>query len=214
MACAVCKTAKAKRFCPGLNTDICTACCGTGREETIDCAISCQYLADAHKHEKKPVRDPKLTPGADIELSDDFLRGHEFVIVLLGSAMSEGIRRFPNAMDADAVDALDHLSKTWRAMDSGLVYESAPVNPIAIAMFDAVTKRVEELRERIREADATQTLPDKAILGVIVFLQRVAFGLNNGRSRCKAFLVFLSQFYIDMKKEEAEAAAEEPKVIL
>jgi hypothetical protein len=81
-------------------------------------------------------------------------------------------------------------------------------------MFDAVKKRVEELRERIRQADATQTLPDKAILGVIVFLQRVAFGLNNGRSRCKAFLVFLLQFYVDMKKEEAEAAAEESKVIL
>jgi hypothetical protein len=197
-----------------VNAEICTACCGTGREETIDCPITCEYLAEAHKHEKKPERDPKLTPGADIELTDEFLRAHEFVIVLLGSAMSEGVRRFPQATDADAVDALEHLSKTWRAMDSGLVYESAPVNPIAIAMFDAVRKRVDELRERIREADAGATLPDKTILGVIVFLQRVAFGLNNERSRCKAFLVFLSQFYVDMKREEAEAAAEEPKVIL
>jgi hypothetical protein len=194
-----------------VNAEICSACCGEGREETIDCPITCQYLAEAHKHEKKPARDPKLTPGADIELTDDFLRAHEFVIVLLGSAMSEGIRRFPNATDADAVDALEHLSKTWRAMDSGLVYESAPVNPIALSVFDGVTKRVEELRERIRQADATETLPDKAILGVIVFLQRVAFGLNNGRSRCKAFLEFLGQFYVDMKKEEA---AEESKVIL
>ena len=39
----------------GSECRICTACCGTGREETIDCAISCQYLADAHQHEKKPV---------------------------------------------------------------------------------------------------------------------------------------------------------------
>jgi hypothetical protein len=197
-----------------LNAEICSACCGAGREETIDCAIACQYLADAHKHEKKPARDPKLTPGADIELTDDFLRGHEFVIVLLGSALSEAVQRFPDATDADAVDALEHLSKTWRAMHSGLVYESAPVNPIAISMFDAVGKRVDELRERIREAGSAQTLPDKAVLGVIVFLQRVAFGLNNGRRRCKAFLVFLSQFYVDMKKEEAEAEAEEPRVIL
>ncbi|HVW09600.1 MAG TPA: hypothetical protein VHC90_13510 [Bryobacteraceae bacterium] len=198
-----------------MNAEICSACCGAGREETIDCPLTCEYLAEAHKYEKKPERDPKLTPGADIDLTDDFLHAHEFVIVLLGSAMSEAIRRFSNATDADAVDALEHLAKTWRTMDSGLVYESAPVNPIALGMFDAVKKRVEELRERIRDSGAEATLPDKTILGVIVFLQRVAFGLNNGRSRCKAFLDFLSQFYVDMKQEEAEAEAEEePRVIL
>jgi hypothetical protein len=43
----------------------------------------------------------------------------------------------------------------------------------------------------------------------------VAFGLNNGRSRCKAFLVFLSQFYVDMQPGEEEAmAADAPGIIL
>jgi hypothetical protein len=197
-----------------VNAEICPACCGTGREETIDCPISCEYLAAAQKHEKKPARDPQMMPGADIELTDEFLRGHEYLIVLVGSAISEAAPGYPNAVDADAEDALEHLSKTWRAMKSGLVYESAPVNPVALAMFDAVKTRVEDIRERIRDADAAQSLPDEAVLGVIVFLQRVAFGLYNGRSRCKAFLVFLSQFYVDMKKEEAEALEEEPRIVL
>jgi hypothetical protein len=130
--------------------------------------------------------------------------------------MSEAVQVHTNALDSDAVDALEALVKTWKALDSGLIYESAPVNPIALSMFDAVKARVDDLRERIQKADATQNLPDQAVLGVLVFLQRVAFGLNNGRSKCKAFLVFLSQFYVDMKKEEEEAAAveEEPRVIL
>jgi hypothetical protein len=213
--CAICKTAKARRFCPGVNDEICTACCGAGREETIDCPLTCEYLAEAHKHEKKPEKNPELMPGKDVALDDDFLRTNEFLIVLLGSSMSEAIRNHPSATDADAVDALDKLATTWQTLVSGIYYETKPVNPVALDIFDAVKARVEDMRARIKDAEITQDLPDNVVLGVLVFLQRVAFGLNNGRSKCKAFLVFLSQFYVDMKKaEEEEAEAEESKIIL
>jgi hypothetical protein len=46
----------------------------------------------------------------------------------------------------------------------------------------------------------------------------VAFGLNNGRSKCKAFLVFLAQFYVDTSKDEEETsdlvADDAPRVVL
>ena len=213
--CAICKTAKARRFCPGINEEICAACCGAGREETIDCPLTCEYLAEAHKHEKKPEKNPDLMPGKGVSLDDDFLRTNEFLIVLLGSSMSEAIRNYPSATDADAVDALDKLVSTWQTQVSGVYYETRPVNPVALEIFDAVKARVDDMRARIKDAEITQDLPDNVVLGVLVFLQRVAFGLNNGRSKCKAFLVFLSQFYVDMKKaEEEEAEAEEPKIIL
>ena len=216
MACAICKTAKPKRYCEGLKENICTACCGISREETVDCPLTCQYLAEAHRHENKPERDPASVPGQDVDLNDDFLRAHEFLIVLLASAMLEGARRHPSATDADAVEALDALARTWRTLDSGLYYETKPVGLPAIDMAEAIKARIEDLRERIKKADSAQSLPDSAILGVLVFLQRVAFGLNNGRSKCKAFLVFLSQSYVDMAAEEkAEKAEDEaPRVIL
>ena len=154
-------------------------------------------------------------PGKDVSLDDDFLRANEFLIVLLGSSMSEAIRNYSSATDADAVDALDKLTTTWQTQVAGVYYETRPVNPVALEIFDAVKARVEDMRARIKDAEVTQGLPDNVVLGVLVFLQRVAFGLNNGRSKCKAFLVFLSQFYVDMKKaEEEEAEAEEPKIIL
>ena len=204
MPCALCKTAKAKRFCPALNEEICTACCGAGREETIDCALTCEYLAEAHLHEKKPPSDPEAMPGKDVPLDDDFLHTNEFLIVILGSALYEAVRPYPGATDADAADALDSLARTWRTLVAGIYYETKPVNPVALDMFDAVKARVENLRTRMKEAGTTQSLPDAVVLGVLVFLQRVAFGLNNGRSRCKAFLVFLSQFYVDTSKDEEE----------
>jgi hypothetical protein len=213
--CAICKTAKAKRFCEGIREEICTGCCGAGREETIDCPLTCQYLAEAHRHEKKPPSDPENMPGKDIPIHDDFLRANEFLIVLLGSAMSEAVRPHASATDADAVDA---LAKTWRTLAAGIYYETKPVNPVALDMFDAVKARVDDMRSRMKAAETTQSLPDNVVLGVIVFLQRVAFGLNNGRSKCKAFLVFLSQFYVDMKDEENEAGGlvsdDGPRVVL
>jgi len=215
--CAICKTAKARRFCPGINEEICAACCGIGREESIDCPLTCEYLAEAHKHEKKPPRDPELMPGKDVPIDDEFLRIHEFLIVLLGSAMSESVRPHRNANDADAVDALESLVTSFRTLNAGIYYETKPVNPIAADIFEAVQARVEDLRKRMKEAGATQSLPDAAVLGILVFLQRVAFGLNNGRSKCKAFLVFLSQFYVDMKDEEEAAAMasdDAPRVVL
>ncbi len=157
-------------------------------------------------------------PGKDVPLDDDFLRTNEFLIVILGSAMFEAVRPYPAATDADAAEALDALARTWRTLVAGIYYETKPVNPVALDMFDAVKARVENLRTRMKEAGSTQSLPDAVLLGVLVFLQRVAFGLNNGRSKCKAFLVFLSQFYVDTAKDEAEAseldADDAPRVVL
>jgi hypothetical protein len=212
--CAICKTAKARRFCPGVREEICSACCGRGREETIDCPLTCEYLAEAHKHEKKPPSDPEAMPGKDVPIDDEFLHTNEFLIVLLGSAISEAARPHTSAIDTDAVAALESLGTTWRSQVAGIYYETKPVNPIAADIFEGFQARVTEIRERMKKADTDQSLPDQTVLGVLVFLQRVAFGLNNGRSKCKAFLVFLLQFYVDMKKEEEEDAPAEPLVIL
>ena len=153
-------------------------------------------------------------PGKDVPLTDDFLRINEYVIVLLGSAMFDAVRPHADARDADAADALEALARTYRTLVAGIYYETKPVNPIAMDIFEGVKASIEDIRARMKAADSTKTLPDAIVLGVLVFLQRVAFGMNNGRSKCKAFLVFLSQFYVDMKKEEEEAVAEEPRIIL
>jgi hypothetical protein len=91
------------------------------------------------------------------------------------------------------------------------------VNPIAADMFEAVEARIADVRRRMEEADGKYSLPDPIVEGVVLFLQRVAFGLNNGRPKCKAFLVFLSQFYVNVKDAEAEAeeaGGDEPLVVL
>ena len=154
MPCAICKTAKAKRFCPGVREEICTGCCGAGREQTIDCPLDCEYLAEAHRHEKKPEHDPALMPGQDVPLSDEFLQTHEFLLGLLGSAMCKAVMPHENAIDADAVEALDCLAKTRRTLVAGIYYETKPVNPIAADMFEGVIARLGAV-----EVEALQFFP-------------------------------------------------------
>ena len=52
MPCAICQIRRPRRFCPGVRGDICSLCCGTEREVTVNCPLDCEYLQEARKHEK------------------------------------------------------------------------------------------------------------------------------------------------------------------
>jgi hypothetical protein len=172
------------------------------------------YLAEAHKHEKKQPLDLAAMPGKDVPIDDDFLRANQHLILLIASAMFEALRQYPNALDADVADALDSLARTWRSFSSGIYYEATPVNPIAGEIFEAVKARVDYIRTRMKEAGAAHALRDAVVLGVLVFLQRLAAGMNNGRSKCKAFVVFLSDFCLEMKSDLEASLADQPRVVL
>ncbi|MGH9397535.1 MAG: hypothetical protein ACRD18_11880 [Terriglobia bacterium] len=69
MVCPICQKHKAKRFCPAKVEMICTVCCGTQREVTIDCPSDCSYLIASRQHqderrevewEKMPFREQKI----------------------------------------------------------------------------------------------------------------------------------------------------------
>ena len=81
MACAICHIRKPRRFCPGVRGDICTICCGTEREVTVDCPWDCAYLQEARKHERSAQVNADGFPNQDIRVSEDFLRDHEPLLV-------------------------------------------------------------------------------------------------------------------------------------
>lgn len=60
--CNLCKTKKSKRFCPAIDNNICTMCCGVKRGKEIACPEDCKYylqgkLNDNEKSLNKLVRD-------------------------------------------------------------------------------------------------------------------------------------------------------------
>ncbi|HVW83287.1 MAG TPA: hypothetical protein VHB50_01335, partial [Bryobacteraceae bacterium] len=129
MNCAICGVRKPKRYCPGVQGEICTICCGTEREQSVDCPLDCEYLRDAHEHERHPELKAESIPNSDIEVSEEFLQQNEWVLLLLSSALAQGAMKNPGVTDYDIRDALDSLVQTYRTLQSGLYYEARSSNP-------------------------------------------------------------------------------------
>jgi hypothetical protein len=215
--CVICNIRKPRRHCPGVNGDICSICCGTEREQSIDCPLECAFLRDAHEHERPAELDPSTIPNQDIEVTEEFLRTNEVLMALISIALVEGALQSPGVTDYDLREALEALVKTYRALQSGILYETVPDNRFAAAIVAAVRDRLADIQKREIEASGSSSLRDADVLGVIAFMQRLEYSRNNGRKRSRAFLDFLRGFYIPPEAGEAqpsEVEPEAPRVIL
>ena len=184
--CKKCEKRRARRHCPGVGGDICPVCCGTERENTIDCPIDCEFLQEARRHDHPPQVTPEELPNKDIRVSEQFLHDHEEVVVWLTMALAQAMEK-ERAVDFDTREALEAIIKTYRTLESGLIYETRPQNPYAAGVQKALQESIEELRKHMAEKTGMQVLRDGDVLGALVFLQRLEIQHNNGRRRGRAF---------------------------
>src|SRR6476620_4402243 len=129
--CVICHVRKPRRYCPGVTGDICTVCCGTERENTVSCPLECPYLREARAREREPDVDPREFPNQDIKVEEDFLRRNEPLLIYVAGGLANAALETEGAIDTDVREAIDSLIRTYRTLQSGLVYEARPDNPIA-----------------------------------------------------------------------------------
>jgi len=192
--CKICNKARAKRACPGVEGDICATCCGTGREVIIDCPRTCPFLREARKHDEPAQLTAEQVPNYDISVSEEFVRKQEHFVLWLGNSLTRAMEA-GKAVDSDAREAMEALIKTYRTLESGLVYEPRPANPYAAGLQEALKSAIEEWRSRMAESLGMTTVRDADILGVLVFIQRLELQHANGRRRGRAFLDFLAEHF-------------------
>jgi hypothetical protein len=184
--------------------EICPSCCGTGRENTIDCPLECEYLLEARKHEHPvPIGDGDF-PNSDIRLTEDFVARQEHLVMWLSLALALAIDTH-KAVDSDAREGLEALIRTYRTRESGLIYETRPQNPYAAEIQEALKLSIEELGKRMQEKSGMYQLRDADVMGVLVFLQRLALQHNNGRPRGRSFLHFLRSMFPAKPQESVVA---------
>jgi archaellum component FlaC len=192
--CKLCEKKRARRYCPGVTGEICPICCGTERENTIDCPLDCEHLQEARQHERPAAPGAGDIPNRDIRLSEQFLEDHEDELMWLTRALARAMET-GKSVDLDAREALDALIRTYRTLESGLIYETRPQNPYAAAIQQSLRQSIEDLRERMAEESGMQRLRDADVLGTLVFLQRLEMQHNNGRRRGRAFFDFLRSYF-------------------
>jgi hypothetical protein len=195
MACAICEVRRPRRFCPGVRGDICSTCCGTEREATVDCPLDCEYLREARKHERPVPLDGLEIPNREIEVTERLLRENDGLLSRAAAALFVSAMETPGVADADIRETLDALVRTFRTLGSGVYYETRPVNPLAAAVYEAVQAAIAAYREEERQQLGMTRTRDAGVLGVLVFLQRVELDRNNGRRRGRAFLDSIGRVY-------------------
>ena len=193
--CKICETRRPRRYCPGVRGDICSLCCGTEREVTVNCPFDCRFLQEAHERERKPPLSADAFPNQDIRITDRFLAEREPLLMFTANMMTQAALNLEGAIDLDVREALQALIRTYRTMQSGLYYDSRPTNPIAARIYDEFQQQLAAFREQVAQQQGVHTIRDTDILGLLVFLERLELQHNNGRRKGRAFLHWMTQYF-------------------
>lgn len=194
MACAICEVRRPRRYCPGVRGDICSLCCGNEREQTVDCPLDCPFLRESREREKLPEVDPKSMPNMDIRVTDQFLREHEHLLLFISGTLAEAALQGQGIVDYDVRQALEALIRTYRTRESGLIYDTRPTNPMAAHVYGEIMRNLEAFERDIAQRAGMAALRDAAVLGVLVFLQRLEYQNNNGKRKGRAFIDLVRHF--------------------
>jgi hypothetical protein len=192
-SCAICSTRRFRRSCSGLGKGICAQCCGASREVTVSCPLDCPYLRDARQHERPPEPDLAKLPNQDVEITESFAARNSGLFNFLCAVILKHSAGLQGLVDNDLREALDSLARTYRTLESGLIYETRPANLVAAELQQRLHAELEGFRKHVKEDAGMETVRDADVLGALVMLQRMEFGRNNGRQRGRAFIDFLFQ---------------------
>jgi hypothetical protein len=191
--CKICGQRRAKRACPAVQAEICPICCGTQREVSLSCPLDCLYLREGHKHEKPVPLPPADIADRDVEVSEDFLRSREELMLFCMFALLQGCLRTPGALDSDLQEALGAIVQTLRTAKSGLIYETRSQNTIAAAIQRSFSESLAGYQKTLEEQEHLSRIPDSDLLPVLVLLRRLSQQNNNGRPRGRMFIGMLSE---------------------
>ena len=166
---------------------------------TVSCPLDCEYLREARIHEK-PSALPTDYPNKDVRITDEFLSTHEGLLTILSVSLAGACAERPEMIDFDVREGLEALIRTYRTLESGLIYETKPTNPLAAYIAEKLPNTVTDFDERLKAAGVSP-LRDAVVLGVLVFLQRMEMHHNNGRRKGRAFISFLTDSFPARKVE-------------
>ncbi|HEV2178004.1 MAG TPA: hypothetical protein VGW33_12525 [Terriglobia bacterium] len=192
MICPICQKRKASRFCPAKAESICSVCCATEREVTIDCPSDCDYLIASRQREGgRRVIDWSKIPFADVKIPPEAMAGHWPLI----SALVWVIARFAQdnrpLVDTDAIASVTALAETYRTLSSGLYYEKPPDYRLQRELYEALKVGIEDYKKAEAQEMGATRLGDGTVRDALIFLAQIGSTRQNGRPKGRAYLDFL-----------------------
>jgi hypothetical protein len=200
--CKICGKRRARRACPAVHGDICTICCGSEREVSLSCPLECEWLQEAHRHEKPIAIAENQLSNPDVVVSEEFLQRHEELLLFSIYSLVQAALRTPNAVDADVIAALEALIQTHRTLESGLVYETRAENSIAASVQRSFASSLADYQKQRAEREHLSSHRNSDILAVLVFLHRIGQQNQNGRPKGRMYLDLLRHMTPEPRVDE------------
>lgn len=147
--------------------------------------------------------NPETVPHRDLGISEEWLEKHSDLIAVLATALRNEANR-AGAVDSDAREAIAGLVQSYRTLQSGVIYEAVPPNPLAADIYDAVSMAITRLLELEREQSGRERTRDGDFLRALAFLDILAIDRSNGRRYGRSFLDAL----VRLQEPEVDAGRE------
>lgn len=192
LACPICQKRKAKRFCPAKAGNICSVCCGTEREVTIDCPADCPYLVASREYdsERREI-DWSKVPFSDTKIDSAFVAEHERFFAALTYAICLYARDNRPLVDSDVVASLRALAETYRTLSGGIYYEKVPDYQLQRGLYQALKAAIDDHKRAEAQKFGVTRVRDSEIRDALIFLTQVGVTHSNGRPKGRAYLDFL-----------------------
>jgi len=202
IVCKLCGHRRAKRACPAVDGEICALCCGEQREVTLLCPLDCVYLREARKREKTVEIPVEAISNKDIEISEEFVRSREELLLFCVYSLVQAALRTPHTVDMDVLLSLDALIKTQRTAQSGLLYETRAGNTVAAAVQQKFSESLKNYEAERQQRESLPPHADRDIFKTLVFLHRIGQQNSNGRLKGRMFIDMLRGMVPDTEVDE------------
>jgi hypothetical protein len=205
LSCPICEKRKAKRFCPAKAETICSQCCGTEREVTIDCPSDCPHLVASRQYDlERKDTDWSKAPFAETKFRRTAVGELAGLIDALARSICQCASEHRPLTDLDVQAAIESLAETYRTLSSGLYYERPPDYAYQRELYLKLKEGIEEYKKALSQRLGVANVRPADIRDALVFLAQLCFAHSNGRPKGRAFLDLLRS---NFKSEELASSA-------
>ena len=194
MICPICNKRKATRQCPARAESICSICCGTEREVTIDCPSDCPHLVASRKYDITRMEiDWAKVPFAEVKFNHHFAHTHGAMLFYIDRAICQFAADHREVVDADVRAALQTMAESYRTQASGIIYEKPLDYALQRALYESLKTSLTEFREKEAERVGMTTVRDSDVRDAMIFLTQLCAVHENGRPKGRAYLDLIRQ---------------------
>jgi len=150
MKCFKCGKAKAKRFCPAKDSQICPKCCGEYRGIEINCPPDCEYYIEGQKNHQQRIdklRIQKEGVKTYIKRAELF-NNHTEIFALVERYIATSFRSNRRIDNRDLLKGLEQVCKSIDIEIKGVYYEYESENSYANEISYSIMSIIKESLNR------------------------------------------------------------------